>query len=138
MARGRKHLENIKQWRQRVAAWARSELSQSAYCRRNGIVLPTFNYWKRRLEKERPRGRARFSNFAPPPPPFLPVRIVTPNGTTTESNSRQAQSVFAAKRDESSAITVQLRNGRILRCADSIAPEALGQLATALEGAIPC
>ena len=36
-------------WRRRVEDWSGSGLSQAEYCRRSGIPLSTFQYWKRRL-----------------------------------------------------------------------------------------
>ena len=36
-------------WRKQVDGWSVSGLSQAEYCRRSGISLSTFQYWKRRL-----------------------------------------------------------------------------------------
>ena len=35
-------------WRQHNLAWERSSLSQREYCRRHGLKLSTFGYWRRR------------------------------------------------------------------------------------------
>ncbi|WP_435106578.1 IS66 family insertion sequence element accessory protein TnpA [Arhodomonas sp. AD133] len=37
------------QWREIFAAHEASGLSQAAFCRREGLALSTFAYWKRRL-----------------------------------------------------------------------------------------
>jgi hypothetical protein len=36
-------------WQAHVEAWGSSGLSQSAYCRRHGLSLASFGYWRRRL-----------------------------------------------------------------------------------------
>lgn len=42
--------DRAKRWRRLVAAWARSGLSQSEFCRRRGVKLGAFGWWKRRLK----------------------------------------------------------------------------------------
>ncbi len=37
------------QWVERLAAWERSGLSQTAWCREHGVPLARFGYWRRRL-----------------------------------------------------------------------------------------
>ncbi|MFB9067826.1 IS66 family insertion sequence element accessory protein TnpA [Pseudofulvimonas gallinarii] len=41
-------------WAAHVAAWQSSGLSQSAYCRRQGLSLASFGYWRRQLRKRLP------------------------------------------------------------------------------------
>ena len=36
-------------WKSHLAAWRDSGLSQSAYCRRHGLSLPCFGYWRSKL-----------------------------------------------------------------------------------------
>lgn len=38
------------QWREHLDTWARSGLSQSAYCRREGVSFHRFRYWKSKLQ----------------------------------------------------------------------------------------
>jgi hypothetical protein len=41
-------------WREHIAKWRTSGLSQAAYCREAWISDRSFGYWKRRLEQELP------------------------------------------------------------------------------------
>lgn len=41
-------------WAAHVAAWQSSGLSQSAYCRRQGLSLASFGYWRRQLRTDEP------------------------------------------------------------------------------------
>ena len=41
--------DRARHWRRVLGAWERSGLTQSAFCRREGISLSTFHWWKRRL-----------------------------------------------------------------------------------------
>jgi transposase-like protein len=41
-------------WAGHVAAWQSSGLSQSAYCRRQGLSLASFGYWRRQLRTHEP------------------------------------------------------------------------------------
>jgi len=38
-------------WRQRVAQWQRSGLSQEVFCQRHGVAYSTFQAWRRRLHE---------------------------------------------------------------------------------------
>ena len=42
-----------KQWQKRLLDWEQSDMTQSAYCRENGLNLRNFQYWRRkyRLKK---------------------------------------------------------------------------------------
>lgn len=37
-------------WKAVIADWKSSGLSQSEYCKRSGIIVSRFVYWKRKLE----------------------------------------------------------------------------------------
>lgn len=39
-------------WATHVAAWQSSGLSQSAYCRRHGLSLASFGYWRRQFRTD--------------------------------------------------------------------------------------
>ncbi len=41
-------------WREHIAKWRTSGLSQAAYCREVGVSYKSFGYWKRRLEQDLP------------------------------------------------------------------------------------
>lgn len=36
-------------WQAHISQWAQSELSQSAYCRREGLILHRWRYWRNKL-----------------------------------------------------------------------------------------
>jgi transposase-like protein len=57
-------------WHQRLQRFARSGLSITAFCRREGVSQPSFYAWRRRLGNGSPR--------------FLPVRVVPPTGAPVE------------------------------------------------------
>jgi hypothetical protein len=38
-------------WKKRIAEWEVSGIAQSSYCKKHGIRLSTFYYWKKRLLK---------------------------------------------------------------------------------------
>ena len=40
-------------WHGHVVAWRSGNESQSAYCRRLGLSIPTFSQWKRHFEQQR-------------------------------------------------------------------------------------
>ena len=45
-------------WEGLVAAWEKSGLSQSEFCRRRGVKLVTFGWWKRKLKGVTSRRRS--------------------------------------------------------------------------------
>ena len=38
-------------WQERIASWERSKLTQTEYCRRNGLKSSQFIYWKTKFGK---------------------------------------------------------------------------------------
>lgn len=46
--------KNSSLWREHVEGWSASGLSQAEYCRRHGISLSSFYYWKRRFDRRPP------------------------------------------------------------------------------------
>ena len=130
-----------REWARQLKEWAASELSQAAYCRREGLDQCTFSGWKRRLrwkagpvrpQSEAGRGhvgsthrqdgnqkRTRGSERAPV---FVPLRVAG------------AGACAASPRLE-----VVLRNGRVVRCESSVKPAVLAAVAAALEtDGAPC
>jgi len=51
-------------WREHVAKWRTSALSQAEYCRQNGVSIKSLGYWKRRFERDQQ---------LPSPPVIVPV-----------------------------------------------------------------
>ena len=39
-------------WEGKIAAWLTSGLTQRAFCEREGLKRPTFDYWRRRIKPE--------------------------------------------------------------------------------------
>jgi hypothetical protein len=37
-------------WKQRLSDWQTSGLSQKEFCEKNGLVINTFHYWKRKID----------------------------------------------------------------------------------------
>jgi hypothetical protein len=64
-------------WRQLFARFDRSGLSAVAFCAREGVPLPSFYAWRRRLHASPVRLSPR--NAEPPPDAhFVPVRLLAP------------------------------------------------------------
>jgi len=59
-------LDKERFWQVHVSAWEGSGMSQAEYCRRKGIDVRRFNYWKRKLLK---------SHSTPAGLSLIPVRI---------------------------------------------------------------
>jgi hypothetical protein len=47
--------DRARHWQRLVEAWARSGLSQLEFCRRRGVKLGAFGWWKRRLRGVTPK-----------------------------------------------------------------------------------
>jgi len=123
-----------RKWGGMVDAWRRSGLSQTEFCRREGVSLPTFNYWKlravgatRRMEwraagKVARRRRSRIAAKRPQgqAAAFLPVRVVGSAGP-------------AGGAVPGREIEILLRNGRRLRAAAELSPEIVVRWVGALE-----
>jgi transposase-like protein len=108
-----------RKWQGLMQAWRRNGCSQSEFCRRQGVPLSTFNYWKRRLERS---GHASAGTAdATATTDFVPVRVLSSPAAGTQ------------------CVEVRLRNGRRLRCAADLPEELLRRLAAALEAdGAPC
>jgi transposase-like protein len=77
--------ERAQYWTRMLAAWGQSGLSQTEFCRREGINLGTFAWWKRQLRKaagHQPRRRAaRFVEVRLAQPSSAPgYEVVLPRG----------------------------------------------------------
>ena len=55
--------ERAQYWQGHLDRWARSGLSQAAFCRRHGLKAVTFGWWKRRLATGRTHNRRRVAAF---------------------------------------------------------------------------
>ena len=60
-------------WQKHITECSGSGLSQAEYCRRFGIGLSTFHYWKKRLSSQRTSAEERSIIALPFPQPSLPI-----------------------------------------------------------------
>ena len=86
MAREAK-VERQRQWRDRLRRFTRSKLSVAEFCRREGVSVPSFYHWRKKL---RATGRVGDDAIPTTEATFLPVQVATsgnvqvafPNGVT--------------------------------------------------------
>ena len=100
--------EKVRAWRVLVEAWKRSGLTVDAFCRARHITRSNSDRWRRILAT--PRGESS----PPPPPAFVPVRVVA-----------------------EPMAEVVLRSGVVVRVPLGTAPESVTRLVTAV-GAASC
>jgi hypothetical protein len=80
MANGRR-LQKEREWRQRLARFARADTSIVQFCDDEGVSTPSFFAWRRRLA-ESSDSAAAFDASPQRQGPFAPVRVT---GTTYQS-----------------------------------------------------
>src|SRR3954454_3661975 len=61
-------------WKDRLKRFGSADQTVAAFCAAEGVSVPTFYQWRRRLARTAPPATA---------PPIVPVRITTPHPTTT-------------------------------------------------------
>jgi transposase len=105
--------ERAKCWAELVGGWERSGLSQAEFCRRRGIKLGSFGWWKRQLR--RPAGDAPARRGRPPKASkrFVEVRLTGASST--------------------SMYEVVLAGGRSVRVPSRFDPQTLSRLIAAVE-----
>lgn len=126
-------IDRTKHWRGLVDSWERSGLSQSEFCRRRGVKLVTFGWWKRRLKGvgkltgrfrggggSKARGRAELVNRGTAQ--FVEVALPR-TATAIESTS------FAA----SDRYEIALNGGRVIRLPHFFEPAVVVRLVRVLE-----
>ena len=99
-------------WREHVAAWRRSALSQAEYCRREGLVANDFSRWKREIAR-------RDSRVTHAAAMFVPVQVAPPPPSGY-------------------AFEATLRGGRVLRFGACVDVAALSTVVRALESGGAC
>lgn len=118
-------------WRALLEAWRRSGLSQTEFCRREGIARRGFSSWKARLARE--AGVVSASSVSVPgrPPPrsaFVPVRIVStcpPRGEPKKGSPP----------DWDGEIEIALARGQLVRVRGRVDVQGLRQVLVLLEAA---
>jgi len=106
----RKKIEAERKWTDVLRTWKASGLKAAAYCRQQQVNPYLFYRWKKRLGYE-----GRHSSRLPGA--CLPVKLVAP---LVETAGRPW-------------VELALANGRTLRLWREVSPEALGEMAGALE-----
>jgi hypothetical protein len=76
-------LERAGYWKQMIAKWRRSGLSQSAFCRQHQLQAQQFSKWKLKIEKDstpicRPTAQADFIEVKHPASRPCTYEIITP------------------------------------------------------------
>jgi hypothetical protein len=77
-----------RRWAERVSKWQASGQSQAAFCREHGLNGNTFNYWKLRVLKQRPR-QSLFQSVGK----FTPVRVVSAAACAYEVSLRSGHTI---------------------------------------------
>ena len=104
-------IERERTWREHLAAWKNSGLSQAAYCRQHGLMQSDFSWWKREI--------VRRDQGASTPPAFVPMQV-------------------ALAPVESRGFELLLRGGHTLRFDARVDPAALSRIVRVLEREPAC
>src|SRR5262245_47841496 len=77
------HQSRLDWWHRQIQRQPKSNLTIADFCRQLGVSVPTFYYWKRRVQQQpgSPLGRAPAqlpSRLPAAAAPFVPVSIVDP------------------------------------------------------------
>ena len=64
-------LSQAQYWQEHIQSWAHSGLSQSAYCRREGLILHRWHYWHKKLSGHSKDAAESASGF-------IPVKVLAP------------------------------------------------------------
>lgn len=101
--------ERARYWQRWLSRWERSGLTQSEFCRRHGLKLANFAWWKRKLMSQvgSCRPQAALAKF---------VEVALPAG-------------------RASGYEVVLSGGRVVRVPDEFEAEAVSRLIVAVESA---
>jgi transposase len=102
-------IERERRWREHLAGWKSSGVSQAAYCHRQGLTQNDFSWWKRELARRDARTAAATTK-----PAFVPVRVV-------------------AQQRQDYPFELALRGGRVLRFEAGVDAAALRAVLEALE-----
>lgn len=124
------------QWRELVAGWSASGLTQTAFCRQRGVSVAAFYWWRRRFTEDDAKPWSRRQGRRPavrsgPGAVFREVRMASPAPVP----------VVPGQAAEGASYEVQVAGGRRIRIGRDFDPHVLGRLIVALEalpGASPC
>lgn len=65
-------------WEGQIAAWLASGLTQRAYCEREQLKRPTFDYWRRRIKTDVVPAPRDAQRKTVPPMTLVPVQVTSP------------------------------------------------------------
>jgi len=118
-------------WQGLIKSWARSRLSQAAFCRKRGLSYATFGYWKRRLEENHASAR-RFEDRG------VPARRSAPRGGSGNDTAKFAEVVLPGRVVTTGAAEsadrpragyeIVLADGLVIRLPGDFDPEKVSQL----------
>ena len=113
--------ELAKTWQGVIAEWSRSGLSQAEFCRRHGIKVANFSWWKRRLST---LNKSKISQGS----------TVRPQKRATSSSNSFVE-VRMTDGAQHIGYEVVLSGGRVIRLGHAFDAEAVSRLITAVEAA---
>ena len=68
------------EWRRRLSRFQQSQLTVAAFCRQEGVSVPSFYLWRKRLALSRPTKH----ECSKPPAGFRPVRLLPSVGVSVQ------------------------------------------------------
>jgi len=71
--------EKLRQWRRRMARFAKVQQSVTQFCREEGVSVPSFYHWRKKL-----KGLARSMPDEDATGSFTPVRLVAAAGVSVQ------------------------------------------------------
>lgn len=115
-----------------VAEVEQSGGSLAGVADRHGVSRSLLFEWRRQLHDDAMPGITR---TPVPAPNFAPVRVIEDGSANARGGPTTAPQPRSAGRARAAVpiIEVVLRNGRVLRVAETISPDVLGRLAAALD-----
>lgn len=105
--------------------------SLAAVADRYGVSRSLLFEWRRQLREGTLPGVTAAA--AAPAPKFAPVRLIADASATAVLPAPQSQPSAGQAQGAPSTVELLLRNGRVLRVAETIRPEVLARLAATLE-----
>jgi len=121
-----RRVERKRRWARHIERWKCSDLTQRAYCIRQGISYETFKGWRGRLLRE--------SNKSVEPARFVPVRVVggRDGGAAISRQPNRTDLGLSA-----AGLEIRLVSGRVIVLDARLGEVELGRLIRLLE-VLPC
>ena len=103
------HGDRASSWRERQRRYAASDLTVAEFCRREGVSVANFYYWRRRLA-EAPSKRASPERSLPTLPAFQPL-LLPGGGRVTVELTGGVRIELPAERELVRAVVAELLAG---------------------------